>query len=88
MDKLDKGHHSIVGVPKLEVLSLFLDQCIEEKSPSRAIACIQYCADSGFPEAGVLAAKLNEKLTLDENHLASLLKIVGDLGIQSSVAVE
>ncbi|CAH0552989.1 unnamed protein product [Brassicogethes aeneus] len=79
MDKLDKGHSTIVGVPKIEALSLFVDQCIEEKQPSRAISCIQYCSDSGFPEATILAARLNEKLTLDENHLNNLSKIVGDL---------
>lgn len=37
MDKLDKGHSIIAGVPKLEALSLFVDQCIEEKAPSKAI---------------------------------------------------
>ncbi|KAG5898592.1 hypothetical protein JTB14_016603 [Gonioctena quinquepunctata] len=77
MEKLDKGHHTIVGVPKYESLSLFVDHCIENKAPSRAIACIQYCSDSGFPEADVLSARLNEKLTLDENHLNSLSKIIG-----------
>ncbi|XP_074027705.1 small ribosomal subunit protein mS39 [Leptinotarsa decemlineata] len=79
MDKLDKGHQTIVGLPKFEALSLFIDQCIDNKTPTKAIACIQYCLDCGFPEVDVLAARLNEKLTLDENHLNNLAKIVGGI---------
>ncbi|XP_028132318.2 protein PTCD3 homolog, mitochondrial [Diabrotica virgifera virgifera] len=79
MDKLDKDHQTIAGVPDIEALECFVDSCIERKAPSRAIACIQYCADSGFQEAGIFAAKLNEKLTLDESHLNSLSRIVGDV---------
>lgn len=37
MEKLDKDHQSIVGVPKLEALSLFVDECINQKLPSTAI---------------------------------------------------
>ncbi|XP_018570454.1 protein PTCD3 homolog, mitochondrial [Anoplophora glabripennis] len=90
MEKLDKGHGSIVGVPKFEDLSLFVDKCIEDKAPSRAITCIQYCADNGFPDAKALAAKLDEKLTLTEEHLKDLSKIVGnsELASKSSVAVD
>ncbi|XP_030751903.1 protein PTCD3 homolog, mitochondrial [Sitophilus oryzae] len=76
MEKLDKGHTTIVGVPKFEALSLFVDHCIKNKAPSKAIRCIQYASDSGFPDAVVLGAKLNEQLTLDKNHLESLSKIV------------
>lgn len=39
MDKLDKGHHTILGVPKIEAMSSFVDHCITEKSPTRAIVC-------------------------------------------------
>lgn len=37
MEKLDKEHGSIVGVPEFQTLSLFVDKCIEEKTPSRAV---------------------------------------------------
>lgn len=37
MDKLDKDMHSVIGMPKIEALSLFIDHCIAEKSPSIAI---------------------------------------------------
>ncbi|RZC40303.1 PTCD3 -like protein, mitochondrial, partial [Asbolus verrucosus] len=79
MEKLDKDQQKIAGVPKLEALARFVDQCIEQKAPSKAITCIQYCSDCGFPEANILASKLNDKLTLDENFLGRLSKIVGDV---------
>lgn len=37
MDKLDKGHNVVVGVPKIEALSLFVDECINKRLPSQAI---------------------------------------------------
>ncbi|CAG9853906.1 unnamed protein product [Phyllotreta striolata] len=88
MEKLDKEHQTIPGVPRLEDLELFIDHCIENKMPSRAIACIQYCSDSGFAECGALASKLNEKLTLDESHLQKLFKIVGDLKLSDKISQE
>ncbi|KAJ8922045.1 hypothetical protein NQ315_008686 [Exocentrus adspersus] len=90
MEKLDKGHSSIVGIPKFETLSLFVDKCIENKAPSQAIRCIQYCADSGFPEVNSLAVRLDEKLTLDEELLGSLTKAVGNFRLdnKSSANVE
>ncbi|XP_050305305.1 protein PTCD3 homolog, mitochondrial [Anthonomus grandis grandis] len=76
MEKLDSKHSSIVGVPSFESLSLFVDMCIKNKSPSKAINCIQYASDCGFPDTLALGAKLNEGLTLDENHLDKLSKCV------------
>ncbi|CAG9769345.1 unnamed protein product [Ceutorhynchus assimilis] len=76
MNKLDHQHQSIVGVPCFEALSLFVDHCIKNKAPSRAIECIQYASDSGFPDIITLGAKLNEQLTLDEKHLNRLSKFV------------
>lgn len=37
MEKLDKSHNVVVGVPKIEALSLFVDECINKKLPSQAI---------------------------------------------------
>lgn len=37
MEKLDKSHSVIVGVPKIEALSSFMDECINMKLPSQAI---------------------------------------------------
>lgn len=37
MEKLDKDQQKIAGVPKLESLEKFVDLCIEEKAPSKAI---------------------------------------------------
>ncbi|XP_076260003.1 small ribosomal subunit protein mS39 [Rhynchophorus ferrugineus] len=81
MNDLSKSHTTILGVPKFDALSLFVDHCIKNKSPTRAIVCIQYAADSGFPEAVSLGAKLNQHLTLDEIHLNKLSNII-DLKLQ------
>lgn len=37
MDKLDQDQQSVLGVPDFEALSLFVDNCIDLKLPSRAI---------------------------------------------------
>lgn len=45
--------------------------------------------DSGFPDAKILAVKLDEKLTLNEEHLKSLSKIIGHVDIDRvNVAVD
>nr|CAH7761664.1 unnamed protein product [Callosobruchus chinensis] len=79
MDKLDQEQNTVVGVPRIEALSMFIDSCIENMMPSRAIACLQYCSDSGFPEVEALGLKVHKSMTLDENNLAKLSKIVGTL---------
>ncbi|EEZ97978.1 small ribosomal subunit protein mS39 [Tribolium castaneum] len=81
MEKLDRNQQSIAGVPKVEALDKFVDLCIEEKAPSRAIACIQYCVDCGYGEANAMAVRLHKKLTLDEVFLDKLTKIVGDISL-------
>ncbi|VEN56252.1 unnamed protein product [Callosobruchus maculatus] len=79
MDKLDQEQHTVVGVPKIEALSMYIDSCIENMAPSRALACLQYCSDCGFPEVEDLGNKVHKSMTLDESNLAKLSKIVGPL---------
>lgn len=40
LERLDKNQNSIVGVPKVEALIYFVEQCIEEKAPTKAIVSI------------------------------------------------
>lgn len=37
MEKLDLDHQKIVGVTRIEPLEMYLDYCIQEKAPSKAI---------------------------------------------------
>lgn len=37
MDNLNNSHTTILGVPKFSALSLFVDHCIKNKSPTRAL---------------------------------------------------
>lgn len=50
--------------------------------------CIRYASESGFQEAEDMARDLNKSMTLDENHLKMLSKIVGNLFLQQSVEKE
>ncbi|KAF5301509.1 hypothetical protein FQR65_LT08812 [Abscondita terminalis] len=77
MDKLQNDQSMVPGVPSFESLQLFVNHCIKEKLPSKAINCIQYAVDSGFEDAATLAVSLNKALTLDEIHLSKLAVIVG-----------
>lgn len=40
MEVLDKNQDKIVGVPKLDALSLYVDECINQKLPSKAIVSV------------------------------------------------
>lgn len=37
MEKLDKSHQSILGVPQFEAMLAFGEHCIKEKAPTLAI---------------------------------------------------
>ncbi|KAI4458769.1 pentatricopeptide repeat domain-containing protein 3 [Holotrichia oblita] len=85
VEKLDADHQKVVGVPGIEPLKMYLDYCIRENAPSKAIVCIQYCAESGFQEAENMAKRLHSEMTLDETHLEKLSKIVGNFFIEQSL---
>lgn len=40
MEKLDKNHHVILGVPNFEAMSTFVNYCIEAKAPTQAIVSV------------------------------------------------
>ncbi|XP_022904837.2 small ribosomal subunit protein mS39 [Onthophagus taurus] len=75
MDKLYGDHHNVMGVPKITSMISYLDHCIKEKLPSKAIMCIQYCFDCGFPEVDEMVTKLTGALTLNEKDLEKLSRI-------------
>ncbi|KAK7874266.1 hypothetical protein R5R35_006301 [Gryllus longicercus] len=77
LDKLNRSQQNIVGVPRVEVLQLFLDRCIQEKDVKAAIGCVQYSADAGFSDAEQMAQKLINNISLDEGILARLSNIIG-----------
>ncbi|XP_067012701.1 small ribosomal subunit protein mS39 [Anabrus simplex] len=83
VNKLVKSQHTIAGLPKVEALQCFLDACIAQKSVPRAITCIEFSADVGFPEAGKMAQKLRDELPLDSAALAKLTNIVGKEVLQT-----
>ncbi|XP_063221190.1 small ribosomal subunit protein mS39 [Bacillus rossius redtenbacheri] len=77
LGKLDRDQHAVVGVPAVAALQLFLDACVQQKDAQQAIACVRYCADAGYPEAGQLAQSLQGSLPLSAGQVDKLASIVG-----------
>lgn len=75
--KLDKDQHSIAGTPQPAALDLFVQLCIEQKQPSRAISVLQYSVDNGLSDNGAMARRIATSMTLDESHLSKLSSLVG-----------
>ncbi|XP_058452761.1 small ribosomal subunit protein mS39 [Malaya genurostris] len=76
-EKINNQQNTIVGDPKLEALQAFIHLCIEERKPSLAISCLQYCAESGHPETAELGKHIYSSLTLDEALVGKLERVVG-----------
>ncbi|KAL5286782.1 PTCD3 family protein [Megaselia abdita] len=69
--------HSIPGTPNESVLLELVDACIEEKSPSVAISCLQYSVENNM-NGLQLADKIKKGFTLNENHLAKVNHLVNE----------
>ncbi|XP_055594767.1 protein PTCD3 homolog, mitochondrial [Uranotaenia lowii] len=76
-EKLNTEQNSIVGDPKLESLRSFIQFCIDEKQPTLAIGCLQFCAENGYPESSELGRTIVSSMTLHESHLAKIRRYVG-----------
>lgn len=77
MQTLIQKQNSIIQIPAVVALEGFLDLCIEEKKPTKAIGVIQYAVDLGYSEGGLMGKRLMEKLTLNEDDVNKLINIVG-----------
>lgn len=76
-EKINNEQNSIVGDPKVMAMRAFIELCIEEKKPSLAINCLQYCAENGFPESAEFARLIHGSMTLNEAHLEKIKRYVG-----------
>lgn len=76
-EKINNDQNSIVGDPKVMALRAFIQLSIEEKKPSLAISCLQYCAENGFPESAELGRLIHTSMTLDEVHIGKIKRYVG-----------
>lgn len=88
MEKLDKGAHEVMGVPDVRALQLFIEKSVEQKSPTKAVNCLQYCVESGFTEAGKFGKYINDNMTLDEGLFNKVVNLVGKDVLQLDKNVE
>lgn len=77
-DKLTTEQHKILGEADVTALQDFTELCIVKKQPSKAISCLQFCNDIGFPESRDIAKSICMGFTLDENHLRKVAYLAGD----------
>jgi len=76
-DKLSTEQHKILGEPDFVALTEFVNLSIVKKQPSKALACLQYATEIGFPESRDLAKSISLGFTLDENHLKKVAFLAG-----------
>lgn len=67
-DKLTGEQDKILGEASIAALQDFVQLCVTAKQPSKAIHCLQFCADLRFPETRSIAKSICKGFTLDENH--------------------
>lgn len=75
--KLDKDQHKVLGEPDIKSIESFVDLCINQKLPSRAVNCLQYCVDMGFNESKEIGKLISTKLTLDERLQSKVSSLIG-----------
>lgn len=76
-DKLNLDQQKILGEPEIIAMQDFVNLCIVKKQPSKAINCLQYCTDIGFPESREIAKTICIGFTLDENHTNRVAFLAG-----------
>ncbi|SPP73893.1 protein PTCD3 homolog, mitochondrial [Drosophila guanche] len=74
---IDKNQHRIPGTPAESALQEYVEASIKEKSPSQALAALQYAVDNNM-ESSVIAKRIHDGFTLNETHLAKLKSLVGE----------
>lgn len=76
-NKLSTEQQKILGEPDVTALQDFIQLCIRNKKPSRAVQCLQYSCEIGFPEARSMAKSIVQGFTLDENQTKKVAYLVG-----------
>lgn len=77
-DKLSNNQQNILGEPEISSMLDFAQLCIVKKQPSKAINCLQYCADIGFPDTRDMAKSICKGFTLDEYQIKRVVYLVGN----------
>ncbi|KAF4517193.1 hypothetical protein B566_EDAN005625 [Ephemera danica] len=63
--------------PSLDALREFLNAAVTNQDTDKALMCVEYTIDAGFPEAAQLASELKSRLQLSENQQSRLTSMLG-----------
>nr|XP_014101005.2 protein PTCD3 homolog, mitochondrial [Bactrocera oleae] len=74
---IDKNQHRIPGTPSEKCLQEYIDSCIENKAPTKALTCLQYAVENNM-DSHPMAERINAGFTLNEVHLSKLKSLVGE----------
>jgi pentatricopeptide repeat domain-containing protein 3 len=77
MEKLSNDQQKVLGEPEFQAMEDYVNLCVVNKQPSKAIKCLQYCTGIGFDQSRDLAKKICKEFTLDENHTKKIAYHVG-----------
>lgn len=77
-NKLSTDQQKILGEPEFYALKDFVELCIVNKQPSKAINCLQYSTEIGFPESRDLGKLICMGFTLDEINNKKVAYFVGE----------
>lgn len=83
-DQLSHNQDKILGEPAVDSMQNFIQLCITKKQPSKAINCLQYCYEMGFPESRDFAKHIVKSFTLDENATSKVAHLAGADVIQEA----
>lgn len=76
-EKLDKNQHKIVGTPSSKSLEAYIQQCILEKLPTKAISCLQYCSENVIADTENFGKLIIAKFTLNEGQIDKVNSLIG-----------
>lgn len=83
-EKLSLDQQKVLGEPEISALVDFVQLCISKKQPSKAISCLVFSNDVGFPETRDLAKSIVKGFTLDENHLRKVTFVAGQEAVSEA----
>lgn len=86
-NKLSTDQQKILGEPDVQALQEFVQLCIKSKQPTKAVQCLQYSYEVGFPESRNLAKSIVHGFTLDEHQTKRVAYLAG-LDVLQEVAAE
>lgn len=75
--KLSTEQQKILGEPDVKALQEYVQLCITSKQPSKAVQCLQYSFEIGFPESRSMAKSIVHGFTLDEHQTKRVAYLAG-----------